>query len=103
MYLCKACGAVFETPALAREGFAYPGGFCREDRAVCPACGEGSPEEARSCPLCDGWMEAGEDLCPRCGQAVVARFRAFLGELEEPEVRVLDEALDGVSVREVGR
>ena len=79
MYLCRACGAVFE------------------GSRACPNCTSPDTYPAADCPVCGEGREAAAELCDRCAGAVEARFRSLLSPLHPAEVAYLDRLTDGRS------
>ena len=54
----------------------------------CPFCGGSDLEEAERCPVCGAALPVWElegGLCPRCGEAALARLQKLVGEKFSPE------------------
>lgn len=69
MYLCEACGNVFEEASVKVVKAPYSGERFREPEdveAFCPLCGSGDFEEAQKCPLCGKWHTGCDDACVEC-------------------------------------
>jgi len=98
MYICLDCGHVFEEPHKIVDNSSEYG---RTEERLCPNCEGSFMLTADRCPDCDRWKPKLDNLCERCRDELRKKFRAFREMLTAAQEDVLDEMLDGESIKDI--
>lgn len=99
-YICSICRSTFREPVVyIDDGITEYG---KVAILSCPCCGEESDFiEADNCPECGTTKDKSEKLCTNCKAHLRARFRRFRDNLSLIEEEVLDDWLDGESIKSI--
>lgn len=100
MLICGNCGHAFETALQAHEPHPELDGCPSEIFCVCPRCGSGDIENARTCDICGEWYPVDAlpsyGLCRKCLNASDERFKRLLSEnFTAGEIEYLNDVYDG--------
>lgn len=99
-YICPTCRSTFREPGVyVDDGLTEYG---KVAILYCPYCGEeGELIEADDCPMCGATKDELEMLCTNCRTRLRAKFRRFRDNLTPAEEEVLDDWLDGESIKSI--
>lgn len=98
-YICLTCHSKFNEPICRVDDSQEYG---RTATRYCPYCGEGDYfVEADDCPKCGETKYADDRLCTNCRTRLRAKFRRFRDNLTPAEEEVLDDWLDGESIKSI--
>ena len=98
-YICNTCGLTFHEPLRITNRITDVDGIPYDEHdEICPFCSSRNFAEAIPCPVCGKLMPKEHGLCEDCREALKIKFTDFVYDLAPAERKVLDDALDGMSI-----
>lgn len=99
MYICDACGAVFDEPIRKQE---YSEEYGDSTAYYCPHCGS-EEYTADECPSCHGAKNAQDPVCRKCKLRVKGILRLFVSDFNRAEREYLADLLDGATLDNIAK